>query len=1179
MNGLIGQRSRRLLAALLPALLLPCLGLADTPFNFTLTRAGKTSAGVYDSTGKLVATLWSDAYYNAAGTYSAVWDNKDDHDVTVPAGTYTIKVLAHNSNYVWEGVVGNTSDNTSGLSVHSCYKFTTTMAFTGTGAGDTKGFYSVGYSENSAPFYTFEGATPNQVSQRLQGCLTGGNDYDWDYSTSDGSVVYFACPATQNQTTPVLGQTTNAGAVCAFNADGTRMHFTTGTVVNEKYHPFVNGIFVGTQPGISGIAVQKGAGTLLAVAVGADNKVYFVHKTTGAPVASFTVTGPGSLAFDSSDNLWVVSGTSVLKYTNVVASPGSPTLALTIPGFTLPQAIAVSPATAPQPNLLLVQDGGASQQIKAYNSSGVSQWTFGSAGGYATSPNVTTGKFWFRDIRGSISFQPDGSFWVVDYMNCRNLNYTLSSTAGAPPAYSRQIAYIPGFYTTSVDQNNPNRVFAATNGKWFEYAINYGIALGGTNGSWTLVKNWGYGVPADHKNFTLEGPRGVTTMSNGRTYALARKATSNQSTFELPSSGNIRLTAAPNTTSVFIYPDGTLRTATVASNVLTFKKQTLTGFDANNDPQWAAATTLATAPAVANVNPSSGNDSGGPRVPITSGNKLVFFDNSPRLGMHLGGVNLSGSTTSWMWETAPAIEQGLYLWGDGSYESIASVNYYGGLHDARGVNIVYQYKGEAWQGGEASQMMHYHENGLFVGQFGTSGKAFSKDSVAGFAGNTLTGAMTVSGSNTYFYVNDESQHGGIHRWRLDGTNTLAELSGSGVLDSTITLTGTAPAASAPSRPGVPAAPLHCNATPGAGNVYLLWDPSPNAIYYQIRRATAFSSGYQIIATSVFANVYNDEDVVDGTTYYYRVVAVNSAGASNPSAASPGTPSVAANIYEAEHGVLSSLSVRPDLWASGGQQVGNNGDGSVTISNINGGAGGTVQMIIRYAHKTASNWTGATLKINGSTVALPPLPPTAGWQGGVVNPYGEVSLNVTLTAGATNTLVMTKPPCLDKFTFRVSGSFIGEPWEIPAGSGTLKIEAEHYNYGGQGIGFNDTGVVDANTNYRAADAVGNSSVPAASNGYNIGYISPGEWTEYTVEVPTTKAYTLAIYAGTNQTGRTLRVQDETGTNLTGTMTVGNTGSYNVYAANTATVNLTAGTHTLRIHNITGGYNLDYFTLSH
>jgi len=24
---------------------------------------------------------------------------------------------------------------------------------------------------------------------------------------------------------------------------------------------------------------------------------------------------------------------------------------------------------------------------------------------------------------------------------------------------------------------------------------------------------------------------------------------------------------------------------------------------------------------------------------------------------------------------------------------------------------------------------------------------------------------------------------------------------------------------------------------------------------------------------------------------------------------------------------------------------------------------------------------------------------------------------------------------------------------------------------------------------------------------------------------------------------------------------------------------AGTHILRIHNITGGYNLDYFTLSH
>ena len=1169
----------RLSAVLLLSLFAPWISYADTSFNFTLTRAGKTSAGVYDSSGKLVSTLWSDAYFNAAGAYSALWDNKDDYGATVPAGTYTIKVLAHNTNYVWEGVVGNTSDNTSGLSVHSCYKFTTAMAFTGTGAGDTKGFYSVGYSENSAPFYTFAGATPNQVAQRLQGCTGGGNDYDWDYASSDGAVVYFACPATQNQTTPLIGQTTNAGAVCAFNADGTIMSFTTGTVIKEQYHPFVNGIFVGTQPGITGLAVQKGASTLLAVSVAADNKVYLVHKTTGAAVGSFTVAGAGALAFDSSDNLWVVTGTSVQKYTNINTAPNSPTLSTTITGFTLPQALAVSSATAPQPNLLLVQDGGVAQQLKAYDSTGVAQWTFGAAGGYATSPSVTTGKFWFRDIRGSIAFQPDGSFWVVDYMNCRNLNYTLSSTAGAPPTYQKQIAYIPGFYTVSVDQNNPNRVFAATGGKWFEFAVNYGIALGGTNGSWTLVKNWGYGVPADHKSFTLEGLRGVATLSNGRTYGLARKATSNQSTFELPSTGNIRLTAAPNTTSVLIYSDGTLRTATVASNVVTFKKQTLTGFDVNNDPQWAAATTLATAPAVANVNPSSGADSGGPRVSITSGNKLVFFDNSPRLGMHLGGVNLSGSTTSWMWETAPAIDQGLYLWGDGSYETTAGINYYGGLHDSRGANIVYQYKGENWQGGEASQMMHFYEDGLFVGQFGTSGKSFSKDSVAGFAGNTLTCAMTVSGSNTYLYVNDESQHGGIHRWRLDGTSTLAELSGSGALDSTVTLTGTAPAGSAPSRPGVPAAPLHANATPGVGHVFLQWDASANSTYYQVRRATAFSAGYQIIATSVFANVYDDTDVTDGVTYYYRVVAVNEKGAGNLSAATPATPSSLSDIYEAEAGTLSGLTARKDLWASGGWQLGNNGGGSVTINNINGGPGGTVQLIIRYAFNLAGNWSGATLKINGSAVTLPAMPPTAGWQGGIVNPYSEVTLNVTLLAGATNTLVMTKPPCLDKFTFRVSSSFLGAPWQIPAGSGTVKIEAEHYNYGGQGVAFNDTGVVDANTNYRANDAVANASVPAASNGYNIGYISPAEWLEYTVNVPTTKAYALTVYAGTNQTGKTLRVQDETGADLTGTMTIANTGSYSVYGANTATVSLTAGTHRLRIYNITGGYNLDYLTLSH
>src|SRR5215471_18821563 len=71
-----------------------------------------SSAGVYDSTGMLVRTLWN-AVDNAPGEANpaAAWDGLLDDRSVAPAGNYTVKVLTHACTYTWEGVVGNTSPN------------------------------------------------------------------------------------------------------------------------------------------------------------------------------------------------------------------------------------------------------------------------------------------------------------------------------------------------------------------------------------------------------------------------------------------------------------------------------------------------------------------------------------------------------------------------------------------------------------------------------------------------------------------------------------------------------------------------------------------------------------------------------------------------------------------------------------------------------------------------------------------------------------------------------------------------------------------------------------------------------------------------------------------------------------------------------------------------------------
>lgn len=1153
---------------------------ADTTFNFTLSRPAHTSAGVYNSSGKLVRTLWSDTVITGTAPFTAVWDNLDDSGAAAPVDTYTIKLLGHNVNYVWEGIVGNTSAYTSGTKVHAAGNFPTGLSFSG-----STGCYSIDYAESGPCFRSFSTASPQEVTTSFCGNATGGNIYSWYFSDADSSQVYFACPSTQaTGTTAFIAP----GAVCKFNpVTGTNVAFTSGSTLYAQYTPFTNAVHVGTQPGVSGLAVQKIAGhTLLAVSVATDNLVYLLDKTSGSVVRSFAVASPGALAMDNNDNLWVASGTSVYQYSNLSSTP---TLTGTVTGsgataLVAPLGMAVSPVTASQPNLLLITDGGTSQQVKAYNMSGVWQWTLGQANGYTTDPNVTSDKFWFRNPEAgrelaSIAFQPDGTFWMADTMNDRIMHFQLSSTAGVAPTYQNYIGFYGRLLQIAMDSNNPTRLFASAKGRWLEYAVNYSLALGGTNNSWMLAKNWGHAAPmvsgSTYVGNTSEGLRAVSTLSNGRTYGIVTNLiTHKQEIVELPSTGQLRFTGV-TTTAVFLYGDGSLRYQTVSSGISTFQKQTLTSFDGSGNPVWSGTTTIATVPAVTGTNPVSELNGGGPRVWITPSNKIVFFDNLKNPGMHLGGIDLNTSTTQWAWQSAPGIGYGaptdveVPFWGDGSYDIFSGIHYAGGLHDMLGSNIIYIYKGENWAASEASQLMHFNEDGLFIGQYGVPGTCGGGVDLhlAGCAGNIMSSAMASVSGRTYFYVNDETQHSGIHRWKLDGCGTIAELAGSGSLDSTITLAGTAPIGTAPTVTGVPGPVSNFTAIPGNGAVFLQWSAT-NALYYQIRCSRTSNNGFDIIATGQYQPCFTDTSVTNGQTYYYEITPINEKGAGPSTQQIVTTPNAYGNVYEAESGTLVGTSASGNVLASGNKFV-LAYPGSITINNINGGlTSGTAALNMRYFSAYAA-WTSASLTVNGVAVTVGSFPKTT--------PFADYTINIPLNSGTNNTLVLTNPPNIDKFTVAVDSPFTGTPVPILA-SGTTKLEMEHYDVGGEGKAFHDTGNGSANL-YRAPDKVAVIQSANVSNGYFVGYCASNEWLKYTVSVSSAGAYTFTIYAAASSSGNTLHVEDELGNNLTGTMTITNTGGLQTYVGNSATVNLTAGTHTLKVVEDNGAaYNLDYFTLS-
>jgi len=828
----------------------------STTFSFTLDEPCKTSAGVYKPDGTLVRTLWSKVRYYSPGAYSAVWDGNDDNTNPAPAGQYQIKLLQHNTEYVWDGAIGNSSSAATGPTLHQGFHFIQDLAITGTNA-----FYDSGYDEGKYPFRSFFTTAPQQVqaawiwNYNQQGTL-GSNpvniyDRNWGWVATDGSWVYFACSATFNPTN--LVNNSYPGCIVASKVgDHSLAIFTAGGSITNgpgfAAGPLPNGIYVGAQPGLSGLAVQA-SGNLLAASVAPDNAVYIMDKRSGAPLLKFSVTNPGRMNFSPDNSLWVVSGTSVICFTNAGVAPAA---ALTVSGLSKPLDVAVNPTNA---NEIIIADGGSSQQVKAFDMTGAPLWTYGQAGGYQTNgPAVTTNKFWFS-CEGVdetfLSYASDGSFWVGDQENHRVLHISGSGS------YLEQIMYQPFSYCASMDQNNPSRVF----NQFLEFQVDYTKPL---SQSWTLVNNWKASADPNHVGYA-EGISCVTTLANGRSYALVNNSSCQhgylKEVCELTATG-LRFTGIfPMTNSVTgwnsIAADGSAR-MTITGSALWYGAP-LTGFDTNGNPVWGAQTVIASA--------SQGGTDPYPRwggfgddpAAISSNNILISLDQSLNNGWHLGGIKVG--TTNWLWKASHAGD----LNGCGNYEIDNGVTYGGDTALAVGRNIVFGYHGEFFRSqSEASQHLHYYDDGLFVGEFGEASLQYNtcEFPLPGFAGNAYSPSLfQAADGDLYLWHNDESSHG-PQRWHLVNARNIREQTGAGLLGGNITLTN--PPVNFPAGLSIQNG-NHC-----AG---LSWQAVAGAATYDIRCSVNNGGPYNIFSGSAAATHFVALGLTNGQTYYFVVSAV------------------------------------------------------------------------------------------------------------------------------------------------------------------------------------------------------------------------------------------------------------------------------------------------------------------
>jgi fibronectin type 3 domain-containing protein len=149
----------------------------------------------------------------------------------------------------------------------------------------------------------------------------------------------------------------------------------------------------------------------------------------------------------------------------------------------------------------------------------------------------------------------------------------------------------------------------------------------------------------------------------------------------------------------------------------------------------------------------------------------------------------------------------------------------------------------------------------YVKRSTTSGSGYAQIATPAAANYTDTG---LTNGTKYYYV-------------ISAYNSAGQSSNS----PEVSVTPMAPA-------GPPAAPANLQATAGNAQVMLTWSASASGTSYNVKRSTTSGGPYAILSSPTVTS-FTDTGLTNGTTYYYVVSALNSAGESGNSAQASAAP--------------------------------------------------------------------------------------------------------------------------------------------------------------------------------------------------------------------------------------------------------------------------------------------------
>ncbi|MES2732524.1 MAG: RICIN domain-containing protein [Bacteroidota bacterium] len=138
-----------------------------------------------------------------------------------------------------------------------------------------------------------------------------------------------------------------------------------------------------------------------------------------------------------------------------------------------------------------------------------------------------------------------------------------------------------------------------------------------------------------------------------------------------------------------------------------------------------------------------------------------------------------------------------------------------------------------------------------------------------------------------------------------------------------------------------------------------------------------------------------------------------------------------------------------------------------------------------------------------------------------------------------------------------------------------VEAENFDNGGESIAYHDTSPTNQIGPFRSNTAV--DTEPCSEGGNNLAYSDNGEWLEYTVNVTATGAYKIDTRVSSPNNAGRFHIEFD-GVNVTGALSVPNTGGWQAWQNVSKIVNLTAGEHIMRFVIDAKEFNTNKFTFT-